>query len=113
MIEAVILDMDGTLVDPAEGVIAADQYTLEQLGLEVPAWEQLLWVIGPPTRQNLAALLNGKGDLERALSCFRAFYGVEGRRRIRSYGGICRVLRLMRGLSGSSLRVHRARPTIG
>jgi phosphoglycolate phosphatase len=109
MIETILLDLDGTLIDPAEGVIDAYQHTLEQLGLEPPAREKLLWVIGPPTRHNLIALLRPEHDVEHALACFRAFYETDGVRRARTYDGIEQALAHLRALP-ARLFVCTARP---
>ena len=46
----VLVDLDGTLVDPKPGLIGSVQYALEKLGRPVPPAEDLLWLIGPPLR---------------------------------------------------------------
>lgn len=98
MIDTIILDLDGTLIDPADGVIAAYQHTLRQLGLAAPEREQLLWVIGPPTRQNLVTLLGPRHDIDHVLTRFRAYYDPDGFHRTRVYAGIGDALRQLRAL---------------
>lgn len=44
----VILDLDGTLTDSAEGVYNAIGYALKEIGREVPR-SQLRFMLGPPS----------------------------------------------------------------
>ena len=46
----VLVDLDGTLVDPKPGLIGSIQYALDKLGRPVPPAEELLRLIGPPFR---------------------------------------------------------------
>ena len=46
----VLVDLDGTLVDPKPGLIGSIQYALDKLGHPVPPADELLWMIGPPLR---------------------------------------------------------------
>ena len=41
----ILLDLDGTLVDPKPGIIGSFQYALDRLGARVPPAEDLLWVL--------------------------------------------------------------------
>jgi phosphoglycolate phosphatase len=42
----ILVDLDGTLIDPKPGLIGSVQYALRKLGLAVPPAEELLWLIG-------------------------------------------------------------------
>ena len=70
-----LLDLDGTLVDPAPGIIGSTQYVLREFGLPVPEVADLHWVIGPPLRVTFAKLLGGDGDVEAAVRLYRERYG--------------------------------------
>lgn len=50
----VILDLDGTLTDSAEGVYNAIEYALKEIGREVPR-SQLRFMLGPPHHRGLHA----------------------------------------------------------
>jgi phosphoglycolate phosphatase len=52
-----LLDLDGTLTDPQEGIIGSIQYALQQAGKSAPKHEELLWCIGPPLHDSFAALV--------------------------------------------------------
>jgi phosphoglycolate phosphatase len=69
-----LLDLDGTLVDPAPGIIGSTQYVLRELGLPVPDASDLHWVIGPPLRVTFAKLFGGAGDVETAVRLYRERY---------------------------------------
>ncbi len=51
----VLVDLDGTLVDPKPGLIGSIQYALDKLGHPVPPADELLWMIGPPLRVSFPA----------------------------------------------------------
>ena len=53
----ILVDLDGTLVDPKPGLIGSVQYALRKLGHPVPPAEELLWLIGPPFRVSFPKLL--------------------------------------------------------
>lgn len=70
----VLLDLDGTLVDPKHGIVGSFQFALERLGHPVPPAEELRWVIGPPLRVSFPQQL-GRADLtEEAVALYRQNY---------------------------------------
>jgi phosphoglycolate phosphatase len=70
----VLVDLDGTLVDPKPGLIGSVQYALDRLGFPVPPADELLWLIGPPFRVSFPKLL-GTADLtELAIAHYRERY---------------------------------------
>ncbi|HAK22410.1 MAG TPA: hypothetical protein DCM58_03815, partial [Desulfovibrio sp.] len=62
----VILDLDGTLTDSAEGVYNAIGYALKEIGREVPR-SQLRFMLGPPIIEGFTQLLGG--DRALAMKC--------------------------------------------
>lgn len=70
----ILVDLDGTLVDPKPGLIGSVQYALRRLGLAVPPVEELLWMIGPPFRVSFPMLLGGPDRVEEALGYYRESY---------------------------------------
>jgi phosphoglycolate phosphatase len=71
---AVLVDLDGTLTDPAPGILASYRYALEALGRPQPDDTDLAWVIGPPLRTSFARFVEA-ADVETALHHYRARYG--------------------------------------
>lgn len=72
----VLFDLDGTLHDPARGIIGSVQVALRGLDLPVPEHEALRWVIGPPLRDSFPKLGVAPQQIETALKLYRANYGV-------------------------------------
>ena len=83
-----LLDLDGTLVDPAVGILQSCRAALDQLGCPVPPDEDLSWMIGPPVRESFRALLGGRADPEEALRLYRISYGAQGLYEAAVYPGI-------------------------
>lgn len=107
----VLLDLDGTLLDPKEGITRSIQYALRRLGRPVPAADRLLWCIGPPLLESLERLLDGSPALAaEALHLYRERFGAVGMYEGRVYDGIPEALETLRG-SGARLFVATAKPT--
>jgi phosphoglycolate phosphatase len=70
----VLLDLDGTLVDPKAGLIGSVQYALRRLGAPIPPADELTWVIGPPLRRSFPRLLGSDALTEEALAHYREHY---------------------------------------
>jgi phosphoglycolate phosphatase len=70
----VLLDLDGTLIDPKPGLIGSIQYALSELGQPVPPADQLLWMIGPPFRVSFPKLLGSNDHTEQAIALYRRNY---------------------------------------
>ena len=70
----ILVDLDGTLVDPKPGLIGSIQYALGRLGCPVPPAEQLLWMIGPPLRISFPRLLGSNERTEEAIGYYRENY---------------------------------------
>lgn len=88
----VFLDLDGTLVDPREGITSALRHALGEMGAEVPPADELLWCIGPPLRQSLEVLLGPAADIEEAVEHYRDYYGEIGLSEADLYDGVGEML---------------------
>ncbi len=89
---AVLVDLDGTLIDPAPGVVASCRWALASLGRDALPDDDLLWMIGPPIRASFAKLLGGPADVEAALSAYRDYFGSRGLTEASIYVGVPEVL---------------------
>ena len=87
-----LLDLDGTLVDPAPGVLGCCRHALAAFGVLPPDSDDLHWVIGPPIRQTFRQLLDGRGDPEQAVRLYRERYSEWGLYQASVYPGIREVL---------------------
>jgi phosphoglycolate phosphatase len=95
-----LLDLDGTLVDPAPGILGSYRHALASFGVFPPELEDLRWIIGPPIREGFRQLLDGRGDVEEAVRRYRERYSEWGLYQAAVYPGI-----------RQALAVHHARGT--
>ncbi|MDI1264939.1 MAG: HAD hydrolase-like protein [bacterium] len=104
-IRSVLLDLDGTLIDSAPGILASCGAALRALGHEPPA--DMRVAVGPPLEDILRGLLAPLGDdrLDEAVLAYRADYGSNGIARNTLYPGIGDALRQM---SGAGLQLYLA-----
>lgn len=89
---ALLLDLDGTLVDPAAGILDCCRHTLATLGVPAPPADDLRWVIGPPIRESFQRLLGGRGDFEEAVRLYRERYSQSGLYQAAVYPGVPEAL---------------------
>ena len=91
---AVLLDLDGTLSDSKPGIAASLRFTLGQLGLDADASGDLTWAVGPPIAVSIARLLAQYGDnrVEEAVALYRARYSEVGLYDCTVYPGIIGML---------------------
>jgi phosphoglycolate phosphatase len=108
----ILLDLDGTLTDPREGITRCIQYALETLDRPVPRQADLLGCIGPPLHASFVALLDGdEGLAHRAVSLYRERFGEVGLFENAVYDDIPGALDALRD-GGARLYVATSKPTI-
>ncbi len=99
--DAAVFDLDGTLLDTTEGVLAAARYTIEKMGYPMLSEERLAAFIGPPIQDSFAAAYGLSGPvLQEIATVFRDRYKDVDLLKARPYEGIydlCRGL-LDRGI---------------
>lgn len=57
MIKNILIDLDGTLTDPKEGITTSARYGLSKVGHPISDEENIDWIIGPPLKASLAKIL--------------------------------------------------------
>jgi phosphoglycolate phosphatase len=105
----ILVDLDGTLVDPKPGLIGSVQYALRQLGRPVPPAEELLWLIGPPFRVSFPKLLGTPDLTEEAIAHYRESYFSGGMYDAIVYAGVADALDCLRA-AGHRLIVATSKP---
>jgi len=85
-----LFDLDGTLTDPAIGIIACTRFALEELNRRCPKDESLIAFIGPPLREMFSNLLNSSDKvlIEDAVRLYRERYSAIGIYEAQLYSGI-------------------------
>jgi phosphoglycolate phosphatase len=92
---AILLDLDGTLVDSRPGILASCEAALRALGhVPDPAFD-ITPLIGPPLPQVIRRLLDCFGDdrVDAGMAAYRAHYGEVGLHQVTLYPGIVDALR--------------------
>ena len=92
---AVVFDIDGTLLDSADGIVAGFACALRSVGVEPPDDATLRSDLGPPLDLQLAALGLAPSLVAEAVLAYRAYYQREGRFLAAPYPGIPEVLRTL------------------
>lgn len=79
-LEHVFLDLDGTLTDPAPGIIASYLHMAEAMGRRGWHAGNLRRFIGPPLREAIATILGSKDPkrIEQGVTHYREYYAVQG-----------------------------------
>jgi phosphoglycolate phosphatase len=89
----VLFDLDGTLLDPADGITQSIQYALTKLEQPALARQDLLAYIGPPLRGTFASLLQTEDSahVEQAMTLFRERFATIGLFEGQLYDGIVKM----------------------
>ncbi|WP_409431415.1 HAD-IA family hydrolase [Mycobacterium sp. SMC-16] len=109
--QLVLFDLDGTLTDSAEGIVASFRHALAAVGADVPDGDLVTRLAGPPMHVTLGSL--GLGDrVDEAIAAYRADYTTRGWSMNRMFDGIEDLLADLRA-AGVRLAVatSKAEPT--
>ncbi|WP_112320422.1 HAD hydrolase-like protein [Oceanibium sediminis] len=107
--QAIFLDLDGTLIDPKVGITTSIQYALREIGAEVPHADDLTWCIGPPLWNSFAVLLGPGADLDEAVGLYRERFAKDGIYEAEIYDGVGEMLEDLRD-TGAALYVATSKP---
>ena len=91
-VRAVVLDVDGTVLDSVDGIVAGFRNALASVGVTPPADDVLRSDVGPPLVTLLPALGVPPERLAEAVAAYRSFYLHEGLHQARPYAGVREVL---------------------
>lgn len=91
--DAVVFDVDGTLLDTTEGVAAAVEYTIAVTGLKPLKRQEILTFIGPPVQDSFRRIYGIEGErLQELATVFRDRYKEHELLKAKPYEGIYEVL---------------------
>lgn len=71
---SLLVDLDGTLTEPAPGIIGSVRWALSEIGVAPAPDDDLRWIIGPPIRGSFARIGVAPEDIERTVSLYRERY---------------------------------------
>lgn len=109
--QLVLFDLDGTLTDSAQGIVASFRHALGEVGAPVPDGDLAGRIVGPPMHHTLRSL--GLGErADEAIAAYRADYTSRGWAMNRTFDGIPALLADLKG-AGVRLAVatSKAEPT--
>lgn len=96
----VLFDLDGTLTDPAPGIIGSFRKALADLGHEPPPFEDLRWIIGPALRLSFPKVMGEGADPEPAVERYRVHYRAGGMYDLCLYDGMMEAVASIRATTG-------------
>lgn len=89
--QLVLFDLDGTLTDSAQGIVASFRHALGEVGAPVPDGDLVSRIVGPPMPDTLRSL--GLGErADAAIAAYRADYTTRGWAMNRTFDGIPALL---------------------
>ena len=109
--KTLLLDLDGTLLDPGPGIFGSVRHALAAMGAPIPEDQDLRWIVGPQVRHTMATLLDGRGDVETAVRLYRDRYSAWGLYRAEPYAGIFQALE-QRRRAGTRLLICTAKACV-
>lgn len=106
----ILFDLDGTLTDPARGLVCGFEYALKRMGIAREEFGDLRRFIGPPLYEEWQSEFGfTPEESSHAIDVFREFYDIYGWWDNEPYGGIVEMLAALRA-GGYTLAVATSKP---
>ncbi|WP_369899833.1 HAD family hydrolase [Bacillus manliponensis] len=110
--KVILLDLDGTLSDPKEGITKSVQYALQRLHVHVQSLDELESFIGPPLQVSFAEKYKfHTEEIEKAITFYRERFKEKGMYENELYEAIPSLLQQLKE-EGYTLVVATSKPTI-
>jgi len=107
--DAILFDVDGTLIDSAPGILNTMEEVFKKMGVTI-ARSELNRYIGPPLRQSFAEHFSDSAKVEEAAELYRASYAVKGSHECAVYPGVIEMLRRLKD-AGLTVCTATCKPT--
>ena len=107
--DAILFDVDGTLIDSAPGIINTLQEVFEKMGVDVTN-VNLRRYLGPPLRRSFGEHFTDPAKIEEAAELYRASYAVKGSHEGSLYPGVPEMLHRLKN-AGLILCTATSKPT--
>ena len=110
--DTVLFDLDGTLSDPAPGLIRSFKYALDKMGVDYGTPESLKRFIGPPLYAEWRRVFDfSDSEIDLALKTFRQYYALYGWWNNNIYDGVREMLASLKN-AGFTLALATSKPAI-
>ena len=93
--DAVLFDVDGTLIHSSPGILATMEYTFRTVGID-PAGIDLTRYLGPPLRRSFAEHMRREEDVERMVRIYRDRYHEVGQHLCQVFPGVPEMLQRLK-----------------
>ena len=107
--DAVLFDVDGTLIHSSPGILDTMEYTFRAVGID-PAGIDLTRYLGPPLRRSFAEHMRREEDVERMVNIYRDRYHEIGQHLCQVFPGVREMLTRLR-CQGVKLYTATSKPT--
>lgn len=109
--QEILFDLDGTLIDPKEGITKSIQFALKNMGSDIPSADDLEWCIGPSLKESFKTLIpsSSEADIAAAVAHYRQRYKEKGMYEHIVYPGIKQLLSQLKE-DGYRLFIATAKP---
>lgn len=107
--DAVLFDVDGTLLDSAPGILHTLEEVFQQMGVDTAGLD-LRRYLGPPLRRTFGEHFSQEEQIEQATRLYRASYKIKGSHECAPYPGAVQMLRRLRE-AGILLSTATSKPT--
>lgn len=109
---AILVDLDGTVMESALGITRSLSIALEELGFPVPPPSRLIEFVGPPIYDGLRDVAGLTGaDAEAVLERYRARYRAVGAFEAEPYAGVREALVALRDLAPLAIATSKPEST--
>lgn len=93
--DAILFDVDGTLIHSRPGILNSFSYAFRQMGVD-PSGIDLSRYLGPPLRWSFAQHFSSGEEVERAVDLYRARYAEKGMHECSLFPGVMEMLEALR-----------------
>ena len=93
--DAILFDVDGTLIDSAPGILNTLEEVFTAMGVTVPR-SDLLRYIGPPLRKSFGEHFDDPAKIQEAVERYRVSYKIKGSHEGLVYPGVPQMLQRLR-----------------
>ncbi|HET9549985.1 MAG TPA: HAD hydrolase-like protein [Candidatus Binatia bacterium] len=109
----VLFDLDGTLTDPREGILACFKHALHVLQVDLPTDPEIERFIGPPLWESFSTLVGASDEakIARAVALYRERFATRGMFENGLYPGIADALAMLQK-GGTWLYVATSKPRV-
>ena len=93
--DAVLFDVDGTLIHSSPGILNTMRHTFAQLGVQLPESE-LKKFLGPPLRATFGKYCETQAQVEWAVEAYRSYYHEQGQYQCSLFPGVAQMMQRLR-----------------